>query len=109
VLGCRRSDIRAFAAGGSVIYFNPTDCVGHPAAWIVLSQEDDTEDRRAYLNYFAERAGCDAEDFRGQMCFDYQGCEPESPVRFCSYGGGHDWPSFGVEDAWTFFGQFIER
>jgi hypothetical protein len=60
VLGRRRTDIRAFAAGGSVIYFDPADCIGNAAAWIALSEEDDTVDRRAYLDFFAERNGCDS-------------------------------------------------
>jgi poly(3-hydroxybutyrate) depolymerase len=109
VLGCRRSDIRAFAAGGSVIYFDPESCIGSAAAWIVLSEEDDTEDRRAYLDFFADRAGCDAADFQEQTCHAYQSCAPESPVTFCHHPGGHDWPDFGVADAWTFFNQLIEH
>lgn len=109
VLGCRRADIRAFAAGGSVIYFDPSQCTGNAAAWIALSEEDDTQDRRAYLDFFAERAGCDAANFQEPTCHEYQGCAPESPVVFCHYPGGHDWPAFGVEDAWTFFSGFVQR
>jgi hypothetical protein len=108
VLGCRRTDIRAFAAGGSVIYFDPATCVGDAAAWIVLSEEDATADRLAYRDFFVERANCDAADFMGQDCFEYENCDAQSPVTFCSYPGGHDWPSFGVEDSWAFFSRFIE-
>lgn len=111
VLACMRTDIRAFAAGGSVIYFDESACVGHAAAWITLSTEDasgsDGVLRRAYRDFFAERNGCDAADPSAMGCFEYENCDPDSPTSYCHYLGGHDWPSDGVENSWNFFSQFL--
>ena len=58
VLGCRRTDIRAIAVGGSVIYFDEADCVGYPAAWITIGEMELTSGREAYRDWFRDRGGC---------------------------------------------------
>jgi hypothetical protein len=90
-----------------VIYFDPDGCVGNAAAWMALSTEDATEDRLAFRDFFVERNECDASASPEGGCHEYANCAPESPVTFCSYPGGHDWPSDGVENSWKFFSQFI--
>lgn len=107
VLGCRRRDVRAFASGGSVVYFDPDDCVGDAAAWIALSDGDETVDRQAFRDFFVERAGCEGAPPADFSCVEYSECAPESPVVYCRYPGGHDWPEFGVEEAWSFFSRFV--
>lgn len=105
VLGCRRTDIRAIAVGGSVIYFDEANCVGTPAAWIAISEGDLTGAREAYRDHFRDRAGCEATSSPTEPppCVAYDGCDPGSPVHYCEHPGGHVWPDFGTQAAWDFF------
>jgi hypothetical protein len=105
VLGCRRTDIRAFAAGGSVIYFDPAECVGTPAALIALSEGDATEDRLAYVDYFRTRAGCaeTSSTVEPAACIAYEDCAPEAPIHYCAHPGGHELPEYFMTAAWDFF------
>jgi len=109
VLGCRRTDIRAFASGGMIMYFDPNDCIGKPAAWMTLSDGDEGDERRPeFVAWYAEYSGCDPHSHNEFNCYEYTGCAEDTPVTFCRYQGGHDWPNFGVESAWEFFSQFVE-
>lgn len=110
VLGCRRTDIRAIAVGGSVIYFDQNDCVGTPAAWITIGQEEFTPARETYRNFFRDRAGCDATTTPTEPspCVAYDSCGADTPVHYCEHPGGHVWPGFGVAASWAFFEQFVE-
>ncbi len=110
VLGCRRTDIRAFAAGGAVIYFDETDCVGRPAAWITLGDEE-LDGREPFREFWRLRAGC-ADVGAGvppdpSQCVAYGGCDPTTPVHYCQHPGGHVWPDYGSQAMWRFFAQFV--
>ncbi|MEM9195070.1 MAG: hypothetical protein AAGF12_38215, partial [Myxococcota bacterium] len=48
LLGCRRDYIRAFAAGGSVIYFQEDNCIQSPPAWITIRTQELTNDHEAF-------------------------------------------------------------
>jgi polyhydroxybutyrate depolymerase len=108
VLGCQREYIRAIAVGGSVIYFEPADCVASPAAWITIGEQETTPEREAYRDFFRDLAGCDATSTPGtpEGCVNYDGCNPETPVTFCSHPAGHEWPSIGTDATKAFFEQF---
>ncbi len=108
VLGCRREYIRAIAVGGSVIYFDPADCVSTPAAWITIGEQETTVDREAYRDFFRDLAGCAATSMPGapEGCVDYDGCGADTPVTFCSHPAGHEWPSIGTDATKAFFEQF---
>lgn len=108
VLGCRREYIRAIAVGGSVIYFEPADCVATPAAWITIGEQETTADREAYRDFFRDRAGCEATSTPGSPdgCVNYDGCDAATPVTFCSHPAGHEWPSIGTDATKAFFEQF---
>jgi len=110
VLGCRRTDIRAIAVGGSVIYFDPANCVGTPAAWITLGTEELNADREAYRDFFRDRAGCEATATATEPapCTAYDGCNPDTPVHYCQHPDGHIWPDFASQAMWGFFQQMIE-
>ena len=110
VLGCRREYIRAIAVGGSVIYFEPDDCVGTPAAWITIGTEELAAGREAYRDFFRDRAGCDPETTATDPdpCVAYANCDPATPVHYCQHPAGHIWPDFGTEAAWAFFQGFID-
>jgi polyhydroxybutyrate depolymerase len=108
VLGCRRDYIRAIAVGGSVIYFEPDECVSTPAAWITIGQDEYTAGREAFRNFFRDLAGCQETSTAGEPggCVDYDGCGPDTPVTYCSHPAGHVWPSIGTDATKAFFERF---
>lgn len=110
VLGCRRPDIRAIAVGGSVIYFDEGNCIHAPAAWIAISEGDESNGRFAYRDYFRDAAGCTDSSMPTppEACVAYEGCDAGTPVHYCTHPGGHQWPDFGAQGAWDFFSTFVE-
>ena len=110
VLGCRRTDIRAIAVGGSVIYFDEADCVGTPAAWITIGTEELTGGRTDYRDWFRDRAMCDATSMPTEPdpCVAYDNCAEATPVHYCQHPDGHIWPDFGSAAMWAFFSQFVD-
>jgi predicted esterase len=110
VLGCRREDIRAIAVGGSVLYFEPDECVGTPAAWITIGAGELAPAREQYRDFFRDRAGCQASRVAAapSPCEAYEGCGEGTPVHYCQHPDGHVWPGFGTPAAWAFFSQFVE-
>lgn len=111
VLGCRRTDIRAIAVGGSVIYFDEANCVGTPAAWVTIGTGELSDGREAYRDFFRDRAGCDAASVATTPapCVAYENCADATPVHYCQHPDGHIWPDFGSDAMWTFFDQFVDQ
>lgn len=112
VLGCRRDDIRAIAAGGAVTYFEPSDCIGTPAAWLTLGELERTPARDDFVQYHRERASCTevAHPVEPAPCVAYEGCDKETPVHYCEQPDwGHVWPLFGDDGMWTFFDSFVSH
>lgn len=108
VLGCRREYIRAIAVGGSVIYFQPDECVATPAAWITIGDGELTPGREDFRDFFRMLAGCVETSTPGapEGCVDYEGCGADTPVTFCSHPAGHVWPSIGTDATKAFFSSF---
>lgn len=108
VLGCRREYIRAIAVGGSVIYFEPDECVSAPAAWITIGEGESEPAREEFRDFFRDLGGCDATSTAGTPdgCVNYDGCNPDTPVTFCSHPAGHEWPSIGTDATKAFFQLF---
>jgi polyhydroxybutyrate depolymerase len=108
VLGCVRDDIRAIASGGAVIYFEESECVGHPAAWLTLG-EGELAGREPYRDFWRDRAGCEPTSTPTEPtpCIAYDACDTDTPVHYCQHAGGHEWPSFGTQAAWDFFTDFF--
>ena len=100
--------VDAIAVGGSVIYFEPADCVSAPAAWITIGEQESTPEREAFRDFFRDLAGCAETSMPGapEGCVDYDGCDPQTPVTFCSHPAGHEWPAIGVDATKAFFEQF---
>lgn len=109
VLGCRRTDIRAIAVGGSVIYFDEADCVGTPAAWITIGTQELVSGREAFRDYFRDRAGCETASTATSPspCVAFDNCDEGTPVTYCQHPDGHIWPAFGSQASWNFFTQFV--
>lgn len=108
VLGCYRTDIRAIAVGGAVVYFEPAACVGNPAAWITIGTDELIDARAQYRDFWRTRNGCSAEltPTSPAPCAAYTCPDAARPVQFCEHPGGHIWPNFGTQAAWAFFAQF---
>ncbi|MEJ7732028.1 MAG: hypothetical protein WKG00_22810 [Polyangiaceae bacterium] len=110
LLGCVRDDIRAFASGGAVKYFEDTDCTLHtPAAWVTIGSGELVPERVAFREYWRERDGCmeSSQATDPDPCVAYDGCDAATPMNYCQHGGGHEWPAFGTEAAWQFLKQFV--
>ena len=109
VLGCMRTDIRAIAVGGAVIYFDKTKCVGKPAAWITIGDGEAVPERIDYRDFWRTRNECTTMTTvvpPAATCLAYKCPDPNRPVHFCSHAGGHEWPTFGAQAAWDFFTKF---
>ncbi len=101
VLGCRRDYIRAFSAGGSVIYFDTEACTNVPAAWITIGQGELAEGRERFRDFFRDHAGCEPAEAPTEGCVEYTGCD--EAVVYCTHEGDHRWPDFGVPSTRDFF------
>jgi poly(3-hydroxybutyrate) depolymerase len=117
VLGCQRGDVlRAIApvAGGGPFGDggDAPNCERPVSAWIAHSEEDETvlfANGEGTLDYWLGSGDCDRESFESvspDPCVAYGGCSAGLAVRWCSYEGGHDWPSFAAEGIWEFFSSF---
>ena len=111
VLGCRRTDIRAIAVGGSVVYFDEANCVGRPAAWITIGVGELIAARERYRDYFRDRSDCTAQTstVAPLPCVAYDGCSEDTPVHYCEHPGGHVWPDFASAAMGAFFKQQLSR
>jgi poly(3-hydroxybutyrate) depolymerase len=108
-LGCYRQDIRAIAASGAVIYFEEAECVGKPAAWITIGEEEAIPERLDYRDFFRTSAGCEttSKPVEPAPCIAYDCASAKRPVVFCSHSGGHIWPPFGATASVQFLSQFF--
>ena len=108
VLGCHRTDIRAIASGGAVIYFEPEVCVGNPAAWVTIGDGELIPERSRFRDFWRTRNECATAStpVAPAPCIAYQCPDPNCPVHFCAHPGDHVWPGFGTQAAWQFFAQF---
>jgi polyhydroxybutyrate depolymerase len=108
VLGCERTDIRAIAASGAVIYFDREKCVGKPAAWITIGEDEAIPERIEYRDFFRTYAACTTTStpVSPSPCVAYECPDARRAVTFCSHAGGHEWPSFGSQATFDFFSRF---
>ena len=108
VLGCSRTDIRAFAAGGAVIYFDPKTCVGKPAAWVTIGEDEAIAARLTFRDFWRTYNKCTAETkvLTPNTCVAYTCPDASRLTEFCSHKAGHEWPDFGSKTAWDFFSKF---
>ncbi|RYZ47452.1 MAG: hypothetical protein EOP07_26930, partial [Proteobacteria bacterium] len=61
VLGCSRTDIRAIASGGAVIYYDPKTCVGTPAAWVTIGDDEAEKARLEFRDFWKDYNKCSAQ------------------------------------------------
>jgi polyhydroxybutyrate depolymerase len=107
-LGCSRGDVlRAIApvSGGGPL---GRSCTGQVAAWVAHAENDATVNftngegsRDRWLS--ANGCGDSTRAVSPNPCVEYAGCDAGSPVRWCVYQDGHNWPEFAPAGIWEFF------
>ncbi len=109
VLTCRRTDYRAMAVGGSVIYFDRDECINTPPAWITIGTLELVAGREQFRDFFRDKAGCEAtsQPVSPDPCIAYDGCDANTPVHYCQHAGDHVWPDIGSPAMWDFFKRFL--
>jgi poly(3-hydroxybutyrate) depolymerase len=117
LLGCQRADK---LRGDAVLAFghNASNCVkGDMAAMMSVGQSDFAATAATEFTYWAMYGGCDANMkmpvdpmsfYKGALdesgtCTDYGGCNPKTPVRTCTFDGGHEIPPWVAGAVWAFF------
>jgi hypothetical protein len=108
LLGCVRGDkLRAIAVLSGAAP-PPGGCVGQTAVWLLQGNMDTSTvglglgDR----DFWAAADACDVSMallVSPAPCVEYAGCAAGFPVRYCTYDGGPDLPSFAASAAWSFF------
>jgi poly(3-hydroxybutyrate) depolymerase len=118
-IGCAMADVfRAIAPMAGAIpnpehpYSGCDEVNMHPiAVWMAHGTSDTVvpiEDGKDALNLFLARAECGTQTMpvSPSPCVAYQGCNPDYPIHFCEFSGGHSVPSFAAQGIWAFFEQF---
>ena len=116
MLGCYRGDtIRAIAPlapgmNAATLPLAAGPCKGEVAVWEALGDQD-AEHREGSLlvrDYYRTMNGCSAtlKATTPAGCQAYEGCRTEVPVTWCTYAGGHTWPTIGANGVWKFFAGF---
>jgi polyhydroxybutyrate depolymerase len=113
-LGCQMGDVfRAIApmSGSGPGYGGRATCVGQVAVWMSHGDNDTTVptasgemSRDFWVN--ANHCQTQAVSVDPSPCIAYVGCDPDLPVTFCKFAGGHTVPPFAAAAIWTFFAKF---
>ncbi len=114
IVGCELGDtFRAIAAmsGGGPRGYAMKPCVGTVAVWISHGNKDNNVPfsyGQMSRDYWTKTNKCGTETIPAMpgTCLEYQGCDPNFPVQFCEFDGGHMVPAFTGEAAWKFFERF---
>jgi polyhydroxybutyrate depolymerase len=116
MLGCHRGDrfraIAPVAPGGNkaTLPLAASACAGEVAIWEGVGTEDVDHLEGAALvrDYYRTTNGCMATKTPTTPagCEAFDGCRAELPSVYCTYPGGHAWPSIGTAAVWSFFSKF---
>jgi polyhydroxybutyrate depolymerase len=113
-LGCERASVfRALApVAGWGPWGSAPSCGNASAQQAVIQTQGDTDGTvtpalgQATRDFWRERAGCTTTTMPssfGSGCVEYQGCDAQSPIVYCTHGGDHFVPSGSGQRAWDFF------
>jgi poly(3-hydroxybutyrate) depolymerase len=116
MLGCHRGDrfraIAPVAPGGTstTLPLATSACAGEVAIWEGVGTEDIDHLAGAALvrDYYRTANGCAAtkKATTPAGCEAYESCRTEVPSVYCTYPGGHSWPSIGTSAVWSFVSKF---
>lgn len=117
MIGCQRGDkFRADAVLAAP--HNASNCVaGNMAAMMSVGMSDFVATYTTEFDYWAKYGGCDASKktavdpmtfsmgapAESGHCDEYGGCKAETPVRVCTFDGGHEIPNWVAGAVWSFF------
>lgn len=112
-LGCERASVfRGLApvAGWGPLGSSPS-CSDATASHAVIQTQGTTDTTvtpqlgEATRDFWRTRAGCDATTMSSsyQGCVEFQGCDADKPVIYCTHGGDHFVPDGAGARAWDFF------
>jgi poly(3-hydroxybutyrate) depolymerase len=113
-LGCQMGDVfRAIApmSGSGPGYGGRANCVGQVAVWMSHGDMDTTvptKSGEASRDFWANANHCQMSTapVDPSPCVEYAGCDPDLPVTFCEFSGGHTIPPFASAAIWKFFSLF---
>lgn len=113
-LGCQMGDVfRAIApmSGSGPGYGGRATCVGQVAVWQSHGDMDTTvptASGEASRDFWVKANHCQTQGVPvdPSPCVEYPGCDPDLPVTFCEFSGGHTIPPFAAAAIWKFFSQF---
>ena len=113
-LGCQMADVfRAIApmSGSGPGFGGRANCMGQVAVWQSHGDMDTvvpTASGEASRDFFVKANHCQMQSapVDPSPCVQYTGCDPDKPVTFCEFPGGHTIPSFASGAIWKFFSQF---
>lgn len=102
---------RAIAPASGALWTPYNDYGGPIAAWITHGTNDSVVGYDAGVtarDLFVEENNCSNNTVPTQPspCVEYQGCDADHPVVWCSFEGGHTTPSFYSSAVWDFFSRF---
>jgi poly(3-hydroxybutyrate) depolymerase len=117
LLGCLRGDkLRGDAVLAAP---HPTEqCVkGDMAAMMSVGMSDFVANGPTEFQWWAQKNGCDytmttpvdpatfttGAPAESGTCVEYGGCDPGTPVRTCTFNGGHEIPNWVAGAVWSFF------
>ena len=116
-IGCQRAD--KFRADAVLAAPHATgNCMkGNMAAMMAVGMSDGVANYMTEFSYWSMYGGCDMSMkkmvdpmsfYKGALdesgvCTDYGGCKAETPVRTCTFAGGHEIPPWVAGAVWDFF------
>lgn len=115
MLGCHRGDrfrgIAPVAPGGNdkTLPLATSACAGEVAIWegVGTGDVDHLEGAALVRDHYRSANGCAAtkKATTPAGCEAFDGCRAEVPSVYCTYPGGHSWPSIGTNAVWSFFSK----
>jgi poly(3-hydroxybutyrate) depolymerase len=105
-IGCQRGDV--FRGDAVLAAPHPGgQCVdGNMAAMMSVGDSDFVANGPTEFAWWAAKNGCDASmtmPVDPMQCVEYGGCDPDKPVRTCTFSGGHEIPGWVAGAVWGFF------
>jgi polyhydroxybutyrate depolymerase len=106
LLGCLRADKLRGDAVLAAPHPNGNCVKGNMAAMMSVGDSDFVANGMTEFAWWAMKNGCDKAmtmPTEVKECVEYGGCAPGTPVRTCTFSGGHEIPAWVAGAVWGFF------